>query len=436
MSTSFSAMSSASDRPPADSNAGNPIVRIERRRLGAGSRSRGRRRRRSGWRRGLGDGIGFVERHHGGAGSRNSRESPGQRAEAAELADDDAAARPPSRSPARSRSRSRTAAIPGPAPVWRLITADRRERSRAAQTPSAAMPQFDWKSSRARAVLGPEDAVDPPAVEPEPAEPRLQLSDVVAAHVRRRQVAAAGRRGSRLARPGRSRSARRMRPSQRRPRPVWKARTAASVAATKTAGLGAGGGWKPGGTEAALQIAYGLAALTGCQREVGRNSSSSCSSWPLPLAPTRRLRTSPLVEDEQRRDAHHVVAHGDLGVLVDVELGDGEVLGLLGRRSRSRIGAIILHGPHHSAQKSTIDRLVGAGDGLVERGGGEVTMPSAMMGSFRSERDATQWCNRRRRGPAFPRPRHGVGRPVRRRGRRPRASARRRWPPCSPSRRR
>ncbi len=42
--------------------------------------------------------------------------------------------------------------------------------------------------------------------------------------------------------------------------------------------LGAGGGWKPGDTEAALQIAYGLAALTGCQREVGRNSLSSCSS--------------------------------------------------------------------------------------------------------------------------------------------------------------
>jgi hypothetical protein len=39
--------------------------------------------------------------------------------------------------------------------------------------------------------------------------------------------------------------------------------------------LGTGGGWKPGGTEAALQIANGLAALTGCQREVGRNSSSS-----------------------------------------------------------------------------------------------------------------------------------------------------------------
>ena len=38
----------------------------------------------------------------------------------------------------------------------------------------------------------------------------------------------------------------------------------------------------------------------------------------------------------------------------------------------SRIGAIILHGPHHSAQKSTRTGLVGAADGLVEGGGGEV----------------------------------------------------------------
>ena len=57
--------------------------------------------------------------------------------------------------------------------------------------------------------------------------------------------------------------------------------------------LGARGGGEPGGTEAALQIANGLAALTGSQREVGRNSFSSWRSWPLPLAPTRRLRTSP-----------------------------------------------------------------------------------------------------------------------------------------------
>ncbi len=42
--------------------------------------------------------------------------------------------------------------------------------------------------------------------------------------------------------------------------------------------LGIGGEWKSSGAEAALEIADGLAALTGCQREVGRNSLSSCSS--------------------------------------------------------------------------------------------------------------------------------------------------------------
>ena len=49
-----------------------------------------------------------------------------------------------------------------------------------------------------------------------------------------------------------------------------------------------------GGTETALQIAYCLSALTWGQREVGRNSPSSCNSWPLPFAPTSRLATSPL----------------------------------------------------------------------------------------------------------------------------------------------
>ncbi len=53
-------------------------------------------------------------------------------------------------------------------------------------------------------------------------------------------------------------------------------------------------GQEAGGTEAPLEIADGLAALATCQWEVGRNSPSSSSSCPLPLAPTRRLDTSPL----------------------------------------------------------------------------------------------------------------------------------------------
>ena len=52
-------------------------------------------------------------------------------------------------------------------------------------------------------------------------------------------------------------------------------------------------GREPGGTEAALEISDCLAALTGLQWEVPRNSSSSCIRAPLPLAPTIFFFTSP-----------------------------------------------------------------------------------------------------------------------------------------------
>ena len=48
-----------------------------------------------------------------------------------------------------------------------------------------------------------------------------------------------------------------------------------------------------GRAEAALEVADGVAALTEGQLEETRNSSSSWSSWDLPLAPTRRLCNSP-----------------------------------------------------------------------------------------------------------------------------------------------
>ena len=48
-----------------------------------------------------------------------------------------------------------------------------------------------------------------------------------------------------------------------------------------------------GPAEAALEVADGVAALTEGQLEETRNSSSSWSSWDLPLAPTRRLCNSP-----------------------------------------------------------------------------------------------------------------------------------------------
>ena len=124
---------------------------------------------------------------------------------------------------------------------------------------------------------GPEDAFDPAAVETDPSEAGLQFGDVVAAQVGRGQEqepiaqvpAGFDERGPGLfvADPVTAQSPAALEGAYRLFRGSAKKRR-----------LGAGGGWKPGGTEAALQIAYGLAALTGCQREVGRNSLSSCNS--------------------------------------------------------------------------------------------------------------------------------------------------------------
>ncbi len=52
-------------------------------------------------------------------------------------------------------------------------------------------------------------------------------------------------------------------------------------------------GREPGGPEAALQVADGVAPLPWGQWEVARNSSSSSSRAPLPLAPTIFFLTSP-----------------------------------------------------------------------------------------------------------------------------------------------
>jgi hypothetical protein len=56
--------------------------------------------------------------------------------------------------------------------------------------------------------------------------------------------------------------------------------------------LGVDGG-EPAGGEPALQVADRVAVLTRGQLEETRNSSSSWSSWDLPLAPTRRFCGSP-----------------------------------------------------------------------------------------------------------------------------------------------
>jgi hypothetical protein len=121
--------------------------------------------------------------------------------------------------------------------------------------------------------FGAEDAVDTAAIETEAGQPGLQFGHVVASKVRRSQEQQAiaelpagldqGCPGLLVTSAVAAQAA-----------PGLKGADGSFSGTTKSRRLG-GGGRKPGGTEAALQIAYGLAALTGCQREVGRNSSSS-----------------------------------------------------------------------------------------------------------------------------------------------------------------
>lgn len=49
-------------------------------------------------------------------------------------------------------------------------------------------------------------------------------------------------------------------------------------------------------------------------------------------------------------DRAHAELGGQLGIFVDVQLGDLLTLPWNSTASSSRLGAIILHGPHHSAQ--------------------------------------------------------------------------------------
>ena len=148
-----------------------------------------------------------------------------------------------------------------------------------------------WNCSKRGRGRWPEDAVDTTAVEAETTEPGLQSADVVAAHERRDEP---------------------QRPITETPRRLDECQpgrlvTATVVAQTARALEGLHGDLRgdverpglgtvraeAGRSEPALEVAYGVATLTEGQLEETRNSSSSWSSWDLPLAPTRRLCTSP-----------------------------------------------------------------------------------------------------------------------------------------------
>lgn len=58
-------------------------------------------------------------------------------------------------------------------------------------------------------------------------------------------------------------------------------------------GCGCTGDEMPGDGQSMLKIANRIATRAGPQDDGVRNSSNSCNSWPLPLAPTIRFRSSP-----------------------------------------------------------------------------------------------------------------------------------------------
>jgi hypothetical protein len=135
----------------------------------------------------------------------------------------------------------------------------------------------------------PEDAVDSAAVEAQPAQPGLERDHVVATQVGRHELEVT------IAEPPRGLD-------ERQPRRLVTRAVVAQAAVTlerpncrfrRLAVLTTAGRDEPRRPEAALEIAYGVAVLPAGQREETRNSSSSWSSWALPLAPTRRLCTSP-----------------------------------------------------------------------------------------------------------------------------------------------
>lgn len=242
---------------------------------------------------GLRAGLVLVRRHHGGAvGAQRSCDRTSDRAQPAELADDQAERSQRGLGGERLTDGCDTGAGAGLA----AEQLQHPDRTRTAHT-------IDGKATVALEVLQrahrrwTEDAVGSPAVESQLVERILQLRDVVAAQLRRREdqePIAETPAGLDEREPG-----------------VLVADTAdVQAAAALELGdrLGRGlaeqpgdvdGRRQPGSAQPTLEIANGLAALTEREREpagqcvVARNSSSSWSRVPLLLAPTSRFDTSP-----------------------------------------------------------------------------------------------------------------------------------------------
>ena len=264
-------------------------------------------------------------------------------------------------------------------------------------------------------MAGPEDAVDASAVEAETVQGGLQRRRRRRRAVGGPRARAGGHRACQAASTRASQVASSHVPLTWRPRWRWNARTwpRGGRAEDARASTAAGGTRRHRGgvadrewlRRADPRSAGEVRVVRGIRRAPG-------AGRPCPWRRRGAWTTSPPVEHEQRRDAHHVVPHRELGVVVDVELGDRELLGRSLAIS-SRIGAIILHGPHHSAQKSTMTGLsepmtVSSKVVVVEVddavGHGEVLSQRCRGGKSRRARN-NPWATRT--FPAVPRPAGG-----------------------------
>src|ERR671912_767280 len=148
----------------------------------------------------------------------------------------------------------------------------------------------------------------------------------------------------------------------------------------------------------------------------------------LTLGADEALLGGAVLEDDQGGDAHHVEATRHVGVVVDVELGDGDLAGVLA-------GDLVEDGGDHLARPAPLrpevddDRLVGRCDGLVEGGVREGRDAFSHVvfflsnGTVKPERPERPASSRRSVRPLSRCPA-------------PPASARRRGPPCTPNPRR
>ena len=395
----------------------------------SGSGSRARRRRANARNRSAREAVGLGRRAASSSAPEVSSTALGAGVERAR-------ARPRRRAP---RTRGRRPRRPG---GRRAGAGSRRScsrsRTRRRPSPSARAPT----RSSAASVAGPADPVGgEPGVALELDERRGRCrgrgcrprgrrrsrarSAGAAARRRRRRAAsaggsrAAGRRGANPLSTSAAQVSRPQMPSTRRPRASWNARTAASVRGAEARRARPAGARDPSAPRPPLEVADRLAACaapSGARHHASRDGPRLGSGdelgevleqLALALGADEALDLgSPSLNTSSVGMLITSNRRGGVGVVVDVELGDRRACPSCSAAISSSTGAIILHGPHHSAQKSTSTGRVGAADRLVERRVGEgqdvrrprEVLSAAGLGVYRSGR-ATSPGRRRFRDP-------------------------------------